>query len=162
MCFCQHLAVSFGTGQKAVTLLAGNVTTGLFVRDRQVYDLRAIHTDQFSGTSSRCQSTCTSKLVCLSCHWYQSVLIQRMFYSSAGNWHQKLAPATGTRKLVSVYGPLSHPCAYWLEIAISFGPMLVSSIRRPIPVFTAKCAIAVTTTTTIIFITNECRYSAVS
>jgi len=29
-----------------------------------------------------------------------------MFYSSASNWHQKLAPATGTRKLVSVYGPL--------------------------------------------------------
>ena len=29
-----------------------------------------------------------------------------MFYSSAGNWHQKLAPATGTRKMVSVYGPL--------------------------------------------------------
>ena len=32
--------------------------------------LRAIHTDQFSGTSSRCQSTCTSKLACVSCHWY--------------------------------------------------------------------------------------------
>ena len=31
-----------------------------------------------------------------------------MFYSSAGNWHQKLAPATGTRKLVSVYGPLEE------------------------------------------------------
>ena len=31
-----------------------------------------------------------------------------MFYSSAGNWHQKLAPATGTRKLVSVYGPLAR------------------------------------------------------
>ena len=29
-----------------------------------------------------------------------------MFYSSAGNWHQKLEPATGTRKLVSVYGLL--------------------------------------------------------
>ena len=35
-----------------------------------------------------------------------------MFYSSAGNWHQKLAPAAGTRKLVSVYGPLVPPCAH--------------------------------------------------
>jgi len=33
-------------------------------------DLRAIQTDQFSGTSSRCQSNCTSKLACVSCHWY--------------------------------------------------------------------------------------------
>ena len=29
--------------------------------------LRAIHTDQFSGTSSWCQSTCNSKLACVSC-----------------------------------------------------------------------------------------------
>ena len=38
-----------------------------------------------------------------------------MFYSSAGNWHQKLAPATGTRKLVSVYGPLVMTFVIWQQ-----------------------------------------------
>jgi len=43
-----------------------------------------------------------------------------MFYSSAGNWHQKLAPATGTRKLVSVYGPLSLTAGY-ADVSIGNG-----------------------------------------
>ena len=51
-------------------------------------DLRAIHTDQFSGTISRCQSTCTSKLACVSCHWYQN-------FTYASHCRQ-LTPETGT------------------------------------------------------------------
>ena len=38
------------------------------------------YTDQFSGTSSRCQSTCTSKLACVSCHWYQN-------FTGASHWY---------------------------------------------------------------------------
>ena len=45
-------------------------------------------------------------------HWCQSLVPVGFniahVYSSAGNWHQKLAPATGTRKLVSVNGPLDR------------------------------------------------------
>ena len=55
------------------------------VRARKVNDrnLRAIHTDQFSGTSSRCQSTCTSKLAGVSCQWYQN-------FTGASHWYQSV------------------------------------------------------------------------
>ena len=63
--------------------------------------LKAIHTDQFSGTSSRCQSTCTSKLACVSCHWYQNFTGTRISPVSFNIAHvlfvcRQLAPETGT------------------------------------------------------------------
>ena len=47
------------------------------------YRCMRTHTDQFSGTSSRCQSTCTSKLACVSCHWYQN-------FTGASHWYQSV------------------------------------------------------------------------
>ena len=71
-----HATTSYST-PTALIRITGVLQSSKFKLQRLVgsLTLRAIHTDQFSGTSSRCQSTCTSKLACLSCHWYQSVLI---------------------------------------------------------------------------------------
>ena len=67
---------------------------------------RAIHTDQFSGTSSQCQF-----LVSVAGRWIEPVtgtseilvpLAWHIRQFTGASW---LAPATGTRKLVSVYDP---------------------------------------------------------
>jgi len=42
-----------------------------------------------------------------------------MFYSFASNWPQKLAPATGTRKLVGVYGSLVSLFALTIDLLTS-------------------------------------------
>ena len=91
-----------------------------FVICTSEWGIRAIHTDQFSGTSSRCQSTCTSKLACVSCRWYQN-------FTGASHWYAYRAcsirlPATDTRNWHRLYWyqktgqcvwPFSHDLAHF-------------------------------------------------
>ena len=94
--------------------------------------LRAIHTDQFSGTSSRCQSTCTSKLACVmpmvpEFHWCQSLVPVGFNIAHVLFVCRQLIPETGTGYWYQKTGQCVLPFRYVHHEIIDH--FLISSIQ---------------------------------